>query len=152
MLSGLSSKAAAAIASCLKTLTGGNGDIVPLTVIFSITALVSNVISPPACASLMFPVAFELPYADVKEINDVGEHVDKTMGILMIASSCSFISPFAYQTNLMVTEAADYSAREFLRFGGPLLLLSMVVAVSLAATIFWGDGDPLGGDGDDARR
>ena len=91
----------------------------------------------------MFPVAFELPYADVPKV-DAGEHVDKTLGILMIASSCSFISPFAYQTNLMVTEAAGYSAREFLRFGGPLLLLSMAIAVSLAATVLWGNGDPLG--------
>jgi di/tricarboxylate transporter len=148
----VTSGAATAIASCLKVATRGSGDLVPLSVIFGITALVSNVISPPACASLMFPVAFELPYADLPSgAADINEHVDKTLGILMIASSCSFLSPFAYQTNLMVTEAAGYSVREFLRFGGPLVLLSLLVSVTLAgACHFWGVGDPFGGD--DVRR
>jgi hypothetical protein len=31
--------------------------------LFAVTSLLANVISPPACVTLMFPIAFDLEYA-----------------------------------------------------------------------------------------
>jgi di/tricarboxylate transporter len=141
----VSSGAATAIAGVLQGATsgGGGGGTLTLVVLFLVSALAANVISPPACASLMFPIAFQLPYADTPGATE--DVTDNTLGVLMIACSCSFLTPFSYQTNLMVTEVAGYSAKEFLRFGAPLFAIAMVVTVVLVQYAgMWGDGDPFG--------
>jgi len=55
-----------------------------------------------------------------------------------------------HQTNLVVTEAGGDSAREFLHFGRPLVLLSLLGVSVMTLADFWGVGDPFGGD--DKRR
>ena len=82
----------------------------------------------------MFPIAFEIHAATAKH------HVEPVLGVLMIAGSCSLISPYAYQTNLMVTETAGYKPKDFLKFGGPLLMLICAVCTLLASYVVWGDG------------
>ena len=81
----------------------------------------------------MFPIAFAIPAA----VNS--DQVEAVLGVLMIAGSSSFVLPFAYQTNLMVAETAGYSIRDFVRFGGPMLLMNGVVTVVLATWVVWGD-------------
>ena len=41
---------------------------------------------------------------------------------------------------VQVAGPAGYSAGDFLRFGGPLLLLILVTTVPIAAFVVWGDG------------
>lgn len=100
--------------------------------LFMITGLLSNVISPVATVNLMFPIAFGIPDARDKA------HVEDCLGVLMIAASCSLCSPFSYQTNLMVAEAAGYSAKDFVKFGGPLFCIIWLATVLLATYVVWG--------------
>jgi len=64
---------------------------------------------------------------------------EQILGVLSIAGSCSFLSPFSYQTNLIVAETAGYTIKDFLKLGGPLLLLVGGITV-MGATLVWGDG------------
>ena len=47
----------------------------------------------------------------------------------MIAASASFLTPFGYQTNLMVYGVGGYRMSDYFRFGLPLSLI--VFAVSM---------------------
>ena len=79
----------------------------------------------------MFPVAFEMPLAATDP--------EKVLGLLQVAGSCSFWTPFSYQTDLLVAETAGYTFRDFLRFGGPLWLIYAVMAPSMAYFVAWGN-------------
>eukprot|EP00658_Telonema_sp_P-2_P064977 TRINITY_DN54338_c0_g1_i3.p1 TRINITY_DN54338_c0_g1~~TRINITY_DN54338_c0_g1_i3.p1 ORF type:complete len:584 (-),score=146.59 TRINITY_DN54338_c0_g1_i3:234-1985(-) len=102
--------------------------------LFLITGLLANVISPVACVNLMFPIAFGIPEARSEA------HVEDCLGVLQIAASCSLCTPFSYQTNLMVAEAAGYSVMDFVRFGGPLFCIACTSTVLLATFLVWGPG------------
>ena len=61
-----------------------------------------------------------------------------TLPALQMGASAAFLSPFGYQTNLMVYGAGGYKFADFLRFGAPLQLLVAVVAILAAALHrFW---------------
>ena len=55
---------------------------------------------------------------------------------LMMAGSNDFATPIGYQTNLMVYGPGGYRFLDYIRFGGPLNLLMMVVSM-LLIPIFW---------------
>jgi len=52
--------------------------------------------------------------------------------LVVYASSACWCTPYGYQTNLMVMKECGYSWGDFIRFGLPLQLLHLVVAVLLA--------------------
>ena len=112
--------------------SGGDNFVALLFGVFICTAGLANLISPSAAVSLMFPVAFEIPatHAQYKS--------EPVLGVLMIAGSCAFLSPYSYTTNLMVTEVAGYKIVDFLKLGGPLLLL-LAAMVAPLSTKMWGD-------------
>ena len=114
------SGASKALARGVVVMFGGGDFPLLLLGFFLVTALLSNVISPTACVTLMFPIAFEIRAAQAEH------HVEPVLGILMIAGSCSLISPYSYQTNLMVTETAGYRPIDFLKFGGRLCAVRWV--------------------------
>ena len=104
-----------------------------LTGLFLVTSLLSNIISPSASVTIMFPIAYDIQSAHESF------HEEPVLGILMIAGSCSVLTSFSYQTNMMVAASGSYSAKDFIKFGGPLLLLIMATAVPLATFVVWGD-------------
>jgi len=55
---------------------------------------------------------------------------------IMIAASASFITPFGYQTNLIVYTAGNYAYKDFIKFGLPLSLMTMVLSILLISN-FW---------------
>ena len=48
---------------------------------------------------------------------------------VMIAASASFLTPFGYQTNMMVYGVGGYRASDYLRFGLPLSLIVFAVTM-----------------------
>ena len=56
--------------------------------------------------------------------------------MLMIAAGSSFLSPVAYQTNLMVYGPGGYRFMDFVRLGLPLTLLVAILSTIIAPFVF----------------
>ncbi len=95
----------------------------PLTVILCFYILVSittNFISNNACAVLFAPIAI-----DIAEKLSVDP---KTMAIALIfAVNTSFLTPLAYQTNLLVMGPGHYKFIDYVKFGLPLTVLCWII-------------------------
>jgi len=61
----------------------------------------------------------------------------------MLAGSTSFLTPFSYNTNLMITPIAGYRTVHYLKFGTPLVVLTMIGTVGMCYGIWevWLPGD-----------
>ena len=95
----------------------------PLTIILCFYILVSittNFISNNACAVLFAPIAI-----DIAEKLSVDP---KTMAIALIfAVNTSFLTPLAYQTNLLVMGPGHYKFIDYVKFGLPLTVLCWII-------------------------
>jgi di/tricarboxylate transporter len=113
----------------------GTNPWVQLFVIYSLTMVLTELITNNAAARLMFPLAMttaaQLGAAMNVEVNPV-----PFVMAVMIAASMGFATPFGYQTNLMVYGPGGYKFNDYLRLGIPLDLLMMVVTVALAPLIW----------------
>ena len=79
----------------------------------------------------MYPIAAEPPRARAWTGPDVF--------LPALAASALFMSPFGYQTNLMVYGPGGYVFNDFLRFGLPMQIWQMVVSVGvvLLKDLWW---------------
>ncbi|WP_038178823.1 SLC13 family permease [Vibrio rhizosphaerae] len=100
-----------------------------LLLIYGITWILTELITNNAAAALSFPIAYGLA-------TNMG--VDPKAYILAVAfgASASFISPYSYQTNLMVYSAGQYRLVDFVRMGLPVSLMYGVVVIG-CITIFY---------------
>ena len=104
----------------------GTGYVGLLVAVYLATFLISNVVTNNAAAALMFPIA-----AEAAEMQ--GESLLKIAFCVMLAASASFMSPFGYQTNLMVYGPGGYVFADFLRFGSPMQVAQLIVSVTVLA-------------------
>jgi len=126
------SGAAKVLSDNLASLLESGGDIAVLAGLFMITSAMSQIIAPAACVSLLFSVAYSLKYDQADKDEPELHHLMDVLIVLMMAGSSSFLTPFSYQTNLMVSELGGYSAKDFLRFGAPLLAIQLSVIIIYA--------------------
>ena len=100
-----------------------------LSVLYLLTSLLTQTISNNATAILLAPVAVQLAI-------DLG--VDPRPFLIAVAFSASagLMTPYGYQTNLMVMGPGGYRFVDFVRFGGPLTVMFWIVS-SLLIPLFW---------------
>ena len=113
------------IAAALLVLVDGSGAYGALIAVFVATWLFTELVTNNAAAALTFPIAYTIA-------QNLG--VDPVPFFMAVAfgASASFISPFGYQTNLMVYSAGNYQLRDYVRLGVPMALVySLVVLVFL---------------------
>ncbi len=106
------------------------GTLALFAAVFLATSIFTEFITNNAAAVLMFPIA---QAAAVQ----VGVDPRPLVILIAVAASCSFATPIGYQTNMMVAQLGGYRARDFLRIGVPMNLLTLVVG-TLAAWLAWG--------------
>jgi len=107
------------------------GEIGLFVGVYLATFLISNVVTNNAAAALMFPIAAEAAA-------EANISLLKMSYLLMLGASASFMSPFGYQTNLMVYGPGGYVFKDFLNFGFPMQLVQLVVSVAaIAADDLW---------------
>ncbi|UCD76119.1 MAG: SLC13 family permease [Phycisphaerales bacterium] len=114
------------MAACTSLDLGPRG---VLFVMFIITAMFSQLITNNGAAVLMFPIV-------VATGLDLGVSIEPFVFTMMVAAGASFISPVAYQTNLMVYGPGGYKFMDFVKIGTPLTLLTGVVCTLIAPVVF----------------
>ncbi|MEM0928513.1 MAG: SLC13 family permease [Pseudomonadota bacterium] len=104
------------IASGITPIAENGGVTTLLAVIFIVTALLTNVLSNNATAVLLTPIGVSIAAA---------AEIDPIVVVLTIiyAANCSFATPVAYQTNLLVMGPGHYRFSDFIRVGVPLTIL-----------------------------
>jgi di/tricarboxylate transporter len=107
---------------------GGDNPYLALAAIFVGTALIANMTTNAAAAAVMFPISVSL--AGQLDVN----YMPFAMALMMGASA--FISPTAYQTNLMVYQPGGYQFTDFMKIGLPLTILVGIVTVIIAPLVF----------------
>lgn len=106
------------------------GPSVLLSAIFLMTAILTNFLSNHATAALLAPVV-------VSAANEIGTDPAPFVYCLIFALNCSFATPIAYQTNMIVMGPGHYRFSDFLKGGLPLILI-LWVAYSLFAPFYYG--------------
>jgi len=84
--------------------------------LFLLVAIMTNLLSNAATAILFAPIAISV---------SAQTGIDAKILVLTVlfAANCSFATPIAYQTNLLVLGPGHYKFFDFCRFGIPLILL-----------------------------
>jgi len=109
-------------------LADGN-PFVNLVLLYIATVIATELITNNAAAVLMFPLAQALSV-------ELDASLLPFVMTIMFAASASFLTPFGYQTNLMVQGPGGYHAADYFRVG---ILLSLMVGVTvvLLVPVFW---------------
>lgn len=111
-------------------LVADHGPAVLLSALFIVTAILTNFLSNQATAALMTPVT-------LSAAQQIG--VDPTPFVfgLIFALNCSFATPIAYQTNLIVMGPGNYTFSDFIKGGAPLVFI-LWITYSLFAPYYFG--------------
>ncbi|MFM2588573.1 SLC13 family permease [Vibrio sp. TBV020] len=117
------------ITQMLYQLLGEASPYIALSVLFLVTVMMTEIITNTAAAAIMLPIGLSL--ASAYQVNAM----PFIMGVAYAASAC-FVSPYGYQTNLMVMNAGGYSFKDFIRVGWKVSLSYIVVALTAIPLIF----------------
>ena len=119
-------------AGLLVATFGGWGSTGVMIGIVLTTVTLISIISNNAAAVLMFPIA-------ISTASELGLNTRTFAIAVAVAASASFLTPIAYQTNIMVYGPGGYRFGDFARLGVPLTLV-VVAAIAWLVPVFW----PLG--------
>ncbi len=123
-----SSGLAAFLASSLVIALGGFGAVGVLVGLIAATILLLSLITNNAAAVLMFPIA-------VSAASSLGVAPRPFALAVAVAASASFLTPIAYQTNLMVYGPGGYRFSDYARLGGVVTLAVVPVIVAAAVLL-----------------
>ncbi len=120
---------AAVIAQYIEALLDGHSAYLAFIGIFIITLLMTELITNSAAAALTFPIAYNIA---------LGLGVDPIPFVMAVAfaASGSFISPYGYQTNIMVYNAGNYQLTDFIKFGLPVSIVYSVTVLLMIPLVF----------------
>lgn len=99
---------------------------VQIAAFMAFSALLTNFVSNSAAAAVGTPIA-------VATAIQLGAPLEPFVLAIMFGANLSFATPMAYQTNLLVMNAAGYTFRDFIRVGLPLVIIMLVTLSVLLA-------------------
>jgi di/tricarboxylate transporter len=102
------------------------GTLTPLTaliLVYVLAWLLTELVTNNAAAALVLPIALSIA-------SSLNLHVLPYILAVAFGASASFISPYGYQTNLMVFNAGNYHLKDFVRVGLPISIVYGTTAVS----------------------
>lgn len=99
------------------------GEALAVAVVFAVaTAVITNVVTNAAAAAILTPVAISVAA-------DAGLNPVILLILIGTCISLTFINPIAHQTNLMVMGPGGYSTKTFVKFGIPVTVVALAVAI-----------------------
>ena len=104
--------------------------LMALIVVYVLTLLLTEFVTNNAAAALMFPFAYGL-------VEIIGAPLLPFALAVAFAASASFISPYGYQTNLLVFNAANYKFSHFIRFGLPISIVYPSIVIALLNWVYF---------------
>ena len=117
------------IAQSVVNSLDGFGNQVMIAGLFLLVAIMTNLLSNSATAILFAPIAIGIA-------NQTGIDPKVLILTVLFAANCSFATPIAYQTNLLVLGPGHYRFFDFCRFGIPLILLLWISYVLLLPYVY----------------
>jgi len=120
---------AAWLAEGVVAVAGGIGPWAVVAALYVATTLLTETLSNVAAAALLAPIAFAT--AEAMSISP-----RPLVMAIAFAASASFLTPFGYQTNLLVYGPGRYRFTDFARVGAPLNLLFWIVATALIPLVY----------------
>ncbi|GAB2885641.1 SLC13 family permease [Microbulbifer echini] len=117
------------LAQSMRAALQGAGPLVGVVGIFLLTLLLTELMTNNAAAALTFPLAWSL--AESFEVSWMPFVMAVAYG-----ASASFLTPFGYQTNLIVQNLGGYHLRDFLRAGLPLTIAYSLSVLILLPIVF----------------
>ena len=120
---------AALISDVIQAVFGSYGVYGAFAGIYLMTLLLTEVITNNAAAALAFPIAYATA---------VGLDVSALPFIMAVAygASASFMTPYGYQTNLMVYSVGEYSFKNYIKMGLPVSIVYSAVVLCLVPYFF----------------
>lgn len=117
------------LAGQIESVLHGQSVYLTLIAIFIITLLMTEIITNSAAAALIFPIAFSIA---------LGLGVSPLPFVMAVAfgASGSFISPYGYQTNMMVFNAGNYRLIDFVKFGLPVSIAYSIIVLTMIPAVF----------------
>lgn len=112
---------AQAVAHALTSGSVGMSPLVALGFVLLVTSLFTEIVTNNAAAAIMFPLALATAH-------DIGVDPRPFAIAVAVAASLAFMTPFGYQTNLMVYGPGGYQFSDFVRLGTPLKLVALLTA------------------------
>ncbi|WP_104399896.1 SLC13 family permease [Vibrio penaeicida] len=100
-----------------------------LVATYLLTLVLTELITNNAAAALAFPLGYSMA---------IGYGVDPMPFIMAVlfGASASFISPYGYQTNLLVYSVGNYHITDYLRVGLPISLVYSALVLTLIPYFF----------------
>jgi di/tricarboxylate transporter len=119
----------AILANNFELLLQGHSAYIALIAVFILTLLITELVTNNAAAALIFPIAYNIA---------LGLAVSPMPFVMAVAfaASGSFISPYGYQTNVMVYNAGNYTLTDFVKFGLPVSFVYSVVVLFMLPIVF----------------
>jgi len=103
--------------------------LMALVAVFIISWLLTEMITNNAAAAIMFPLAIAV------SSQWSADYMPFVMAVAFGASA-SFLSPYGYQTNLMVYTAGNYRISDYVKLGAPLLLVYAITTLTMISIIY----------------
>ena len=113
----------------LTEATGGLGVYGTFAAVYLMTFLLTEIITNNAAAALSFPIAYATATA-------LGADPMPFVMAVAYGASASFLSPYGYQTNLMVYGPGGYKFGDYLRIGLPVSVLYSAIVLLLVPVFF----------------
>ena len=100
-----------------------------LFVIFVVSCVLTNFMSNTATTALMVPIAVSM--SDI-----LGADPRAVVIATVIAASCAYATPIGMPANTMVVGLGDYSFKDYVKSGLPLILVSFALCMILLPILF----------------
>lgn len=96
---------------------------------YLMTLILTELVTNNAAAALAFPIGYSMAMA-------YGVDPMPFIMAVMFGASASFISPYSYQTNLLVYRVGHYTFGDYLKLGGPISLVYSGLVITLIPYFF----------------